>query len=358
MTVRHLQWPLWLLLASQLLGCAGPSSPFGGLEFGFGDGLLAKFAEYSTKPNKDNEKITFSPKRQMLHLPADLEVEILPNDSLNKNIEVHVVYNNRDITHAFHKNSNIDKPTSPDDMSLKFITNKLRLSPSRKHKIEFYTRTDKSSQFIQSTYLPPQCLWKNDQDIFNTIPFTPQQKILELIDAQAKKYDINKTLLAGLIAQESSFELDTVSRSRAIGLTQVTPLAAQEIEKIHKSWQRYAPFDRQEPKKISSLISHKIVTEKQDWRLNLSRSIEGGATYLQYLDRYWANEDNAKLLSQLTATDYSTVILASYNSGAARVKKQILDNQEKWIEQNNLKEAFRYVNKVSSYCYHFGEDKK
>jgi membrane-bound lytic murein transglycosylase MltF len=143
---------------------------------------------------------------------------------------------------------------------------------------------------------------------------------------------LNPNLLAGLVAQESGFDPEAETWAHAVGLTQITPVAAEEIETVKPNWKNI---------------------KKKDWRTIPSKSIEGGAIYLQFLNQYWADQDSTQLLIDHNATDMSAVILASYNSGAARVKKNVADTSDKWLDQPNLKEAFRYVGRVSSYCYHF-----
>ena len=49
------------------------------------------------------------------------------------------------------------------------------------------------------------------------------------------------------------------------------------------------------------------------------------------------------------------MILASYNSGSARVKNIIQEKGDEWLKDPALQEAFKYVNKVSSFCFHFSQ---
>ena len=93
--------------------------------------------------------------------------------------------------------------------------------------------------------------------------------------------------------------------------------------------------------------------------MNPRYSLQGGATYISYLKRYWSLPNNEKIVRSLPG-DYrrnlSEVILASYNSGAARVKAAIVTKSKDWKKHRKLKEANKYVKKVSSYCYHFSTE--
>jgi Transglycosylase SLT domain len=317
-----------MALAAALCGCAGPHSPFGSVEMTSGDGdevTSLKVQRSSTNP------MTFAPRRQVLHQPADLSI-VVPVESYDdyaKPLDLQVAYNGRNVTHSFLRHAEIEVAAAK---QMKLTYRNLRLSASRRHDISFYYRTSDGDAYMASDYLPPVCSVFAQNDIKTTQPFEPKAEYLKLIQKSAKKYDLNPNLLAGLIAQESGFDPDAETWAHAVGLTQITPLAAEEIESVKPGW-----------KKIT----------RRDWRTIPSKSIEGGAIYLQFLNDYWSDADTTQLLLDHNATDMSSIILASYNSGAARVKKDIVDSDEKWLEQPNLKEAFRYVNRVSSYCYHF-----
>ena len=47
------------------------------------------------------------------------------------------------------------------------------------------------------------------------------------------------------------------------------------------------------------------------------------------------------------------ILLASYNSGAYRVKKSIIKNKEEWLFDKSLNEARKYVMNIKSYCHSF-----
>ena len=106
---------------------------------------------------------------------------------------------------------------------------------------------------------------------------------------------------------------------------------------------------------IHNLVALHELSSLQDWRLDPDEAIEGGALYLNYLINYWNNDDNSDLLKQNRNIEFVKVVLASYNSGPARIKSKIKTDGEKWLDDDELKEAYKYVNSVVSYCYHFSE---
>lgn len=179
-----------------------------------------------------------------------------------------------------------------------------------------------------------------------------------MIDTTASKSKYNPSLLAGIVAQESGFDPKAVSWAKALGLTQVTPLAEEEIIKGHTNWPRYPNLNDMSFLKIKTKILTGEITAQKEWRLNPEYSLRGGISYLTYLNEYWSMPDNMKVVKSLPGDEeinLSRVILASYNSGAARVKSIIKKKKVKWLEHESLKEAYKYIHKVSSYCYHFSQ---
>ena len=330
---------------------------------------------------KDREMVAFVPSRQVLHQPADLRIILAPHlapqvDSL----DLVVIYNGVDITQSFIKHQDRSENPLADYATPQWLTDnwrqllnqpspmatplaplalkfpRLRLTPTQYHEIEFFARPRGSQEdYVRATFLPPHCELHDSQRVADTSPFSVEEEVLMLITEQAQKHEINPALLTGLIAQESGFRSGAVSSARAIGLTQVTPVAAVEIERRRPQWNRHPSLSRWRPWEIRQAISRERVTADQDWRLNPALSVEGGALYLQYLQSYWNMPHHVELLEQHPDIDYTAVILASYNSGAARVKNRILEGESQWLEQPGLNEAFRYVNSINSYCYHFAQ---
>ncbi len=325
---------VFILMSLALSACAGPHSPFGSIEFGSGDGLSSNLNTQGQARNlasTDAGPVSFSPKRQVLHQPADLEVDFSKITGLDRSkpLDLRVQYNGRDVTHAFMRDI---QANAIDHNTLHYTYYSLRLNPTRNHDISFYYRASSDEAYTNAKYLPPVCDMFAPFEIITTAPFEPKAEYVTLIKAYSERYGLNPNLLAGLIAQESGFNPTAETWASALGLTQITPLAKSQIEIYNPKLKNY---------------------HKRDWRLSPARSIEGGAIYLQFLNDYWADDSAQKILAEHNVTDLKSVILASYNSGAARVKKDIVDADEDWLAQSNLREAFRYVNRVTSYCYHF-----
>ena len=75
----------------------------------------------------------------------------------------------------------------------------------------------------------PECIRNLKITDLNIAPFNVNQKLEDKIITIAKKYDHNPSLIAALIAQESGFKSHALSYAKALGLTQVTPVAHREI---------------------------------------------------------------------------------------------------------------------------------
>ena len=119
----------------------------------------------------------------------------------------------------------------------------------------------------------PECSWKNQLD-WNTTPLV-ENKFEQEIQAAAKKWDIQPSLLKAIIHAESSFKPDVQSSAGAQGLMQLMP-ATQKTYKVTN------PFDP-------------------------IQNIHGGSAYLKHLLKKYNN--NLKLS------------LAAYNAGETAVSK-------------------------------------
>lgn len=110
---------------------------------------------------------------------------------------------------------------------------------------------------------------------FGTQSVDRMKKFKPLIEAKAKKYNLDPTLLAALIKQESNFNPYAVSHCGAMGLGQLMPETARGLGVVD-------PF-------------------------NASQNLEGAAKYLrQMLDTFGGN---------------TTKALAAYNAGPGAVRK-------------------------------------
>ena len=100
------------------------------------------------------------------------------------------------------------------------------------------------------------------------------------------------------------------------------------------------------------------IHDGKEWRLDPEKSLLGGMTYVEYLQRYWALPNNQALLDGLDGDrdhNLTQLILASYNSGAARVKRAVKTMNNDWQKHQSLREAVKYLKRVSSYCFHYAK---
>lgn len=334
------------LLASLFLtACAGPISPFGGVEVWSGDGekIFYRTAEMPAS------EFSMSPKRQVLHRESDFTLKFNLKKPASAS-QLKVTYNNKDVTNTFLKSTSIKSDVAS---SIEYVFNKLKLRPDKHHDINVYWSPSGNGIYSRISYLPPVCFLKDDFSLVSTKPFRPGKEIIKSIKDIAKDQQLNPSLLAGLIAQESGFKPTTVSYAKAVGLTQITPVAEEEIKKMRPDWPSDPRIDELNFLTINEMILNKEINRSQDWRLNPPMAIEGGALYLNYLIDYWSTGENKALLNVNPNISLTSVVLASYNSGPLRVKNKIKADGELWLENNELREAYKYVNSVSSYCYHF-----
>lgn len=333
------------------MGCAGPVSPFGGLEVWSGDGESFLFHSNQVPTTE----FSLYPKRQVLHKPSNFKIELSLNqkETLRTKPQIKVVYNKKEVTNTFLKKAVLQEGP---EKQVQYIFKKLNLKPDRRHQIDVYWRPQNDSSFYHLAYLPPDCPIHTSRGIASTAPFNPKQEYIKTINSMAISQQLNPSMLAGLIAQESGFNPSLVSHAKAVGLTQVTAIADEEIKKIKPEWRSDPRIQKLSIYEVERLIKKQEISLRQDWRLNPVQAIEGGALYINYLVNYWNQSENKTLLAANPKIETTEVILASYNSGAARVKSKIKASGEQWLDDEDLKEAFKYVNSVESYCYHFSEN--
>ncbi len=335
--------PIIFLLAYFLVqSCAGPINPFG-------SELLPKTASYLPKNNiNDNElKIKITPDRQNLHDAHQLELKITSKDEPVVPNDLVVVWNGEDITNSFKKviDYSYNQTTST------FKLRNFRLISSEDHELEFYIKH--KGQVYYKKYQLPECNIYSKEFVSETGSFEVSRDLVNVIQQTALVHDINPSLLTGLIAAESSFKPTAVSSAKAIGLTQVTNLGHLEIQKSFPDWKIDKRTKRFPASVIKALVKINEIDSSDDWRLNKKKSILGGTNYLLFLKDYW---EKKALSFKIGTGEMTDLILASYNSGAARVKNAFKRNPRNWKKSKNLVEANKYIKRISSYCYHFSKN--
>ncbi|MCB0355865.1 MAG: transglycosylase SLT domain-containing protein [Bdellovibrionales bacterium] len=345
---------LIIICASTTISCAGPTSPFGAINTLLPDSRVeAEKNPSSTPPFTVNEpaNIEFYPRRQLLHQNKDFKIIIRGIRAESPTDYLKIQYNHLDVTHKLLHVAEI----SQHDNFIELTIPRLHLPANHYNDIKV-SYQEPHQRPTHATYFPPSCRVYDNSVIENTEPFAPPKYFIQLIETFAPREQINPSVVAGIIAQESGFDPKAVSWAKAIGLTQMTPLAEQQIIDSYDHYPRYPNLNRYSYFRIKTLINSGKVNENEEWRLNPSYSIQGGIAFLKYIDNYWRLPRNAHILKQLPGDPnvvYSQVLLASYNSGPARVKYAIKRKGARWLLDRKLQEAHKYVNRVFSYCYHF-----
>ena len=331
-----------------LIGCAGPSTPFGANIF-----ISQDIKVDLNYLKNENIKISSYPKKQYYNSPFHFTLNILdPYFNLEK-FKYKILYNNKELS-RWIKTETVHLPQSK-NTPLKIEFSNLAILPGHINQISFLYYTSISKLPVRYDFNIPDCFKSYNHNLFETNPFTISKHIKKNILTYSKDYDFNPSLIAGLIAQESSFNQKALSYAYALGLTQITPTAAKEIRKYKPDWDIYPSFERMDISEIKDHLKKYQINQVNDWRLNPQKSVEGGVLYLDHLESYWAKKTNSKLLAKIFNQNipYTDILLASYNSGAYRVKKSIKKQKEKWLLSPELKEARKYVMNIKSYCYSF-----
>jgi hypothetical protein len=346
-------FPLFIA-TSFITACAGPMTPFGAVNL-----LSAKLGlmrSPSSEGELDRPKIEFQPSRQVLHEASSFAVIIEDPNGVPIDHGFSLTYNGINVTREFLAHAETI-PLDPLRHRVKIIAKTLRVLPTRDNDIRAAYWRSRKDEPVAARFLPPECSAFEEGVIIADIPrFQPSRRMIRLINESASQKNINPFYLAGLIAQESSFDPMTLSRSRALGLTQITSLGDMELMKTYGDWPRYPGIDDMPLPLLKFAILNREINSSNEWRLNPALSIEGGAEYIAYLNDYWRRPDKRELIDRHLGgadTAVSELILASYNSGAARVFQALDRSGPRWLEDDELSGARKYVKRVVSYCHHF-----
>jgi hypothetical protein len=341
-----------LCLIMGLTGCAGPTTPFGALN-GFGDAAeKVGAALFGGLPSGTH--IRFTPRRQVLHDRTTFDVIIDDPSGVPEDHKLVFIYNGKDMTASFLRGADWTY-MDPNHRQLRLTTKNLRLLPARDHAIRVIYKRNSRSEPVMAEYRPPSCqAFEPERSIASIPKFDAPPEFVQMINKHARREKLNPYYLAGLIAQESGFDPLAISSAKAVGLTQMTSLGEGEVIKANKKFPRYPGIDEMSVLELRLNVYHGKINSSNEWRLNPEMSIHGGADYLTYLRGYWARPEKRPLLKQ---AELSEVLLASYNSGAARVTRAIERNGADWLQDEELEEARKYVRRVTSYCDHFAHGK-
>lgn len=340
------------LLTLLLTGCAGPMTPFGAANSIHR--IPEDEAESSTA--KLDPHIEFYPKRQVLHTANPFTIEIQDKKGVPEKFLFRITYNNIDVTREFMSKA---EKTFVDSAhkKMRLTTRGLRLIPQRDNTIKVTYAHSASDWPVVSQYQSPRCSAFDKKRKLVFIPdFEVNHSLIQYIDQYSQEKKFNPFYVAGLIAQESAFDPKAISRSRAMGLTQVTPLGDAEIAKRYSEWPRYPGIGSMTWMQMKFGVLNGRINSRNDWRLNEQYSVLGGVEYLRYLTEYWTQPERRAFIRKYAGsseTALSEIILASYNSGATRVSSALENHGRRWLQDDDLNEARRYVRRVASYCDYF-----
>jgi len=307
----------------------------------------------AAEPPEEPARILFTPTYQQVHGPYTWRVLVVdPPAGRPELSRLRVFYNGLEVTDAARFQFHLGYlPTEEGEEALLLEMPHLRLQPLQDHEILVrYTAADGRS--LEAPYpFPAVDDLEAEEPLATTRPFSVKPEVLAAVYEASRHYRLNPVLLAALIAQESSFDPYALSKADAIGLTQITHLAEKDIVRAFPLWPRYPGIKELSLRRLRRLIP-KTVNGKNEWRLDPTKSIWGGAYYLAYLrDRlsHRANRPTVALAGGEWDLLLTEACLASYNSGLNRILYAIRKHRSAWLEQRSTREAKLYVRKILSY---------
>ncbi|PIP90975.1 MAG: hypothetical protein COW01_14480 [Bdellovibrionales bacterium CG12_big_fil_rev_8_21_14_0_65_38_15] len=372
---------LLLLSLLKLVSCAGPMDPFGAKPILQSsaqamDLQINSDANLAINPNTiqgrspastSTASIEFYPPRKLWHRAFDLTVTIKDEMGIDENTKINFFYDGEDVTDRVTNYAKVHYAN--DSKSVKYSLPAFRLLPDQdKALVVTYVKLDPlgNDQLIGKVFEEPYCPMKDLQTITSAITnrgFDTSDLLIDKIKTLSAFNQMNPALIAGLIAQESSFNSRAVSTAKALGLTQITAPAEthilEDLGERASNWPRYPGLSEMNPLRIKALVALGKINERNEWRLSHDRSIQGGISYLKYIEQYWSSFDPlvqrklASLDTNKKDNEMVDLILASYNSGPYRVRRNLDKLGTNWLEATNLGEARKYVHNVKSYCYDF-----
>lgn len=346
---------LVLLTFMIFVGCAGPTNPFGSQVW-----INSKYEklphEHREKTAHINTQISAFPQTKLYHTPYDLIVQITDESGVPKDFRYQVLYNGK-ILENWWKTEKIQFD-SQNPHIVNIVFKNLSLLPERENDIQILYYRSIGAIPVVYKLSPPKCSMDEILKIGSLGDFEKKKTInKDIIENLAIENQVNPTLIAGLIAQESAFNPRAISWAKAVGLTQVTPIANKEIISEKSDWPVDNRISEMNYLQLKTRIYMDKINQDTDWRLDEEKSLEGGILFIKRLKNYWSQKKTVTLLKKVFKNNipWTDIILASYNSGAYRVKKSIKRNHKSWLQDKELKEARKYVRKIRSYCYAFSD---
>jgi hypothetical protein len=347
---------LFVLLAAAIYlftGCAGPTTPLGAPwatnESETRNGPLAYI---SSLFKIEQAEIRFYPRRQNLHGPHPFTILIHDPAGVKSNFHLIVRHNGLEVTPSFLRQAQV----TINGKDLRIHVPLVRLPADRDNLIEVIYMDS------YARYESPRCnAFSRELPLVGAPGFNTDPRLLEIIRRISRLHGFSPAFTAALIAQESGFNPRTVSWAKAIGLTQVTPLAEDEIVSGNSTWPRYPGINELPALFVKALVVSGNANRSNEWRLDSELSIHGGLTFAELLARRWSAPDSlARLKQQFADPDdaLTRLVLASYNSGFARVNGAQSRLGPNWLSAPELREARKYVNRITSYCDQFSEQEQ
>lgn len=351
-------------------GCAGPSSPIGApWVFSASEVKRHRLGELRERLARfvgANPEIRFFPPRQVLHERTAATVRVYDPGGIRENYVLIIRHNGLDVTKSFLRQATIRNESEGRELVLHIPS--LKLSPVKEHVIEVAYGLSEKEILAYAWYEPPHCDAFDQRSLATTGSFHPSFRVVHAIENLSAESGFSAVFTAALIAQESGFNPRTVSWARALGLTQITPAADEELVERFPAWPRHPSIDQVSVPHLKFMVLSGSVNPKNDWRLDSERSIMGGLAYLDLLSKWWSTKENIRKVERAAVgqiqlprnADFSEertkLLLASYNSGFARVMNAVNRMGPGWLRVRELRGARRYVSRIFSFCDSFSEE--
>ena len=381
----------WVALPLTLAGCAGPTSPFGGVNpwdlVNHADTLIpsdestqvqaspiernlsnAQWEYLKAQQQPDKPWVLMEPREINYINPVVLRIYIHDPQNHGQRPRIRLTYDDWDLTSKIKNKDHWQKISTED---WQFTSSRIKFSPSRIGELKVSFHSHSSHQWVSNQLVEPHCAFDvGDTPLENqyyalkglqqTGRFQVEPALLAKIENLAWDQKLNPNLLAALIAQESAFNPRAVSMAKAIGLTQITPMAEVQISNVHPEFPRFPGLNQFSFMRLMTLVKMQEIGPEQEWRLDPEQSIRGGITYLNMVRNYWNKVGHNRIPAALQPSEKSlnqqevlALTLASYNSGPSRIRRAYLQSPKNWLKDDNLQEARTYVHKISSYCANF-----